>query len=178
MRNTLVEIYCRKCLYHTHVKSHSFIKPDLEPRLRQKILEERMFTFVCPICHEEVTFIHPCLYHDTKYHFIIYMGDETKDTSALEKQFPTSKIRIVSNPKQLKEMILMLEDGFDDQILHAIKQRLKRQDVHVQEIYYHDYDSFSKTIWFCFQYKDDFNFKAIHENVYRSLLRDGKGDGI
>ncbi len=72
----------------------------------------------------------------------------------------------------------MLEDGFDDQILHAIKQRLKRQDVHVQEIYYHDYDSFSKTIWFCFQYKDDFNFKAIHENVYRSLLRDGKGDGI
>lgn len=178
MRNTLVEIFCRKCLYHMHVKSHSFIKSDLEPNLRKNILDERMFTFICPHCHEELTFIHPCLYHDAEHHFLVYMNDEPKDISELREQFPTSKIRMVSNPKQLKEMIMMLEDELNDQIMRKIKTQLKRQDPSVNEIYYYDYDRESKTIWFIFQYKEKQCYKAIQENVYICLLKDGKGDGV
>lgn len=177
MRNILVEILCRSCNYHTHIKSHTFVQPALEPLLRQRILENQMFTYTCPRCHEKITFIHNFLYHDVSHQFMIYMGRERRDLSQFKEQFPHFIIRYVAHPDQLRDKIKILEDGLDDQVITSIKHRLMEKDHHVQAIYYHDLDTASSTIWFEFYYTDRQVLKAVTQSVYdrfaQSVHREG-----
>ena len=57
MRHILVEITCRGCAYHTHVKSHTLVKPQLEPILKERILQGTMFTY-----ESQQRFLYPQLF--------------------------------------------------------------------------------------------------------------------
>ena len=87
MRHILVEINCRQCGYHTHIKSHTLVKPELEPNLRERILQHAMFTYECPRCHTKTTFIHNFLYHDTNHRLaeIIRMREDALDDQVMIK---------------------------------------------------------------------------------------------
>lgn len=171
MRNILVELVCRNCCYHTHIKSHTLIQPALEPALRFKILQGNLFTYECPRCHEKITFIHNCLYHDVPHHFMIYMSQEARDLSELQEQFPTFTLRHVSTPEELKETIRILEDGLNDRCIMHIKEVLMRQDPKVKQILYHDQDEESETIWLNFIYDEEEVLKAITKEGYEKFLR-------
>lgn len=178
MRNILVEIICRKCYYHTHIKSHTLVQPAMEPQLRKRILQERMFTYACPRCHEPITFIHNFLYHDVPHRFMVYMSTEERDLQDLREQFPDYMIRSVQTPSQLKEMIQMLEDGWDDRCLTFIQQKLKSKDPLVLDIHYHDKDDESETIWFMFQYEEEQILKAISFHVYDRFYQQLQKEGV
>lgn len=170
MRHILVEIICRQCGYHTHIKSHTLIQPDLEPKERERILSERMFTFICPICHERITYIHNFLYHDPKRHFLAYMSVDGKAPKELKEQFPMSELVCVRSPKVLQEVIRMSEDGMDHVLMAQIKESLLKKDASAKAVYYHDYDPLSNTIWLDFVYENETISKAIERSAYDRLM--------
>lgn len=171
MRNILVEILCPKCFYHTHIKSHTLALPEIEPKLRERILQDRMFSYECPRCHEQITFIHDFLYHDVNRHRMIYMSKEFTELSRLQEQFPQSSMYCVDHPRSLHEKIQILEDGFDDEVICLIKDKLTKQDRLVKDIWYHDYDCESETIWFLYIYEDQEVVKAIERQTYEMMKK-------
>ncbi len=174
MRHILVEIVCRQCGYHTHIKSHTLIQPDLEPKERERILSGRMFAFTCPICHEQITYIHNFLYHDPKRRFLAYMSVDGKAPQELRDQFSASDLICVRSPQALREAILMSEDGIDHALMAQIKSVLMKKDASAEAIYYHDYDPLSNTIWLDFVYENETIGKAIDRNHYDRLVNDKK----
>jgi len=178
MRHILVEIFCRTCGYHTHIKSHTLVQPELEPHLRERILHSTMFTYTCPHCHENITYIHNFLYHDTKRNFLVYMSADHGAPDELSKQFPTAKMASVNHPDALQEMIRIWEDDLDEQVLIRIKANLKKQDPRVKAIRYHDEDRSSHTLWLQFLYEEGTMLKAIERSAYDQycgrLKRGGK----
>lgn len=175
LRNILVEILCPNCFYHTHIKSHTLALPEMEPKLRERILADCMFTYECPRCHKPITFIHDFLYRDVPHSFMVYMSTEQTELPKLKEQFPESLIRCVASPDQLKEMILMLEDGLDDHTIEVIKELLKNKDSMVKQIHYHDYDRESETIWFTYLYEMQEECKAIEKTIYDRIYEKGRG---
>lgn len=171
MRHILVEIYCCQCGYHTHIKSHTLVKPELEPNLRKRILHHTMFTFECPHCHFKTTFVHNFLYHDTARGFLIFMSKDSDAPESLHKQFPDQALIQVNDPVELAEKIRIREDGLDDRIMAQIKEILRKQDPEVVAIRYHDRDETSKTIWLEYIYADNSAYKAIADQVYEHYVK-------
>ena len=171
LRHILVEIVCRQCGYHTHIKSHTLILPDLEPRQREQILNDTMFTFTCPSCQNKLHFLHNFLYHDPKRHFLAYMSSQGEAPHELKEQFPHALLVQVHDPLELKEAILISEDDLDHTLMQKIKALLKQKDPDVLHIRYHDYDADSETIWLDYHYNQATICKAIARSTYERLKR-------
>lgn len=142
------------------------VKPELEPNLRDRILHHTMFTYECPRCHAQITFIHNFLYHDAERCFLVYMSSAEKIPDALRKQFPDQPLRLVHHPDDLAEIIRMREDQLDDQVMIKIKQLLHQKDPEAKTIRYHDRDDASQTIWLKYTYANTSAYKAIAYQVY------------
>lgn len=168
MKSILVEILCKKCLYHTHIKSHTLMLPELEPNLRTKILDGQMFSYTCPRCQQIIQYIHPFLYHDKQHQFLIFMSKEEKDMEELQSQFPLTTIRLVREPAQLIEKIRIFEDHLDDRIIELLKFILLKKYPNVASIRYHDYDKKSQSIWLDFiDAEDQIDRKGIDYKFYQ-----------
>ena len=126
MRHILVEITCRGCAYHTHVKSHTLVKPQLEPILKERILQGTMFTYECPRCHSSVSFIHSFLYHDSERRLLIAMALSDKTINTLREQLPDSQLYTVKNPQQLSEAVKAAEDRLAIESIELLKNQLKK----------------------------------------------------
>lgn len=179
MKNILVEILCKQCFYHTHIKSHTLVLPELEPNLRTKILDEEMFTYTCPQCHQIIQYIHPFLYHDKQHQFLVFMSNEEKDMDELQHQFPLTRLRLVRNPHQLSEKIHIFEDALDDRIIELLKLSLVPKYPAYKKMQYHDYDKASASIWLDFiDFQDnrerkgiDFKFYQRYQERYANMLK-------
>lgn len=170
MKNILVEIKCNRCFYHTHIKSHTLVLPDLEPNLRKRILLGSMFTYTCPRCHQGISFIHPFLYHDKVHRFLIVVNQEDKDMEELQIQFPNTIVRLVKTMEELKEKITIFEDALQDKRVDRIKTKLLFKYIDVKRIIYRDYDSTSNSLWFTFFYEDGReDIKGVDMSVYQTI---------
>ena len=166
MKNILVEITCRNCYYHTHIKSHTLVMPDFETTLRERILKHEMFSYTCPRCGKQILFLHPFLYQDKQHQFLLFMSSEKKDLQELQERFPTYTVRLLHSAEALAERIRILEDGLDDRIVMIVKVLLKQKYPRCEQISYHDYDRDSASIWLEFEKAEERNIKGIEYLIY------------
>lgn len=166
MRNILVEITCPACGFHKHVKSHTLVLPELEPELRKRILSHTLFSYHCPVCKQEIIFLHSFIYHDKAHRFLLYMGEDVSCIEDFKKQFPDTLLRHVHTPSQLAEKLRILEDGLDDRVLCFLTLFLKRKYPRVKKIQYHDKDEATQSIWFTFLHEDCEELKGIDFDTY------------
>lgn len=162
MRNILVEITCRNCFYHTHIKSHTMVLAELEPKLRERILAASMFSYRCPRCGSEIEFLHNFLYRDKAHEFLIYMSEDKKDVSELLEQFPHWTLRTVHSTNDLQEKIRILEDGLDDRWIELLKVKLFQQE---EQVRYFDQDE-HQNLWFTCSNAKNNELKGITNTDY------------
>lgn len=171
MRHILVEIICRSCGYHTHVKSHTLVKPQLEPLLKERILQGTMFVYECPRCYTSISYIHGFLYHDSERKLLIGMDLKEKTISALKEQLPDSCLFLVTNPQQLRETIKITEDQLLPDLIAQLKAQLYKQDSAIQTIQYHDFDDENNMLWFTCKYDQGEQYKAVAYTAYEQMKK-------
>lgn len=171
MRHILVEIICRSCGYHTHVKSHTLVKPQLEPLLKERIMQGTMFVYECPYCHTSISYIHGFLYHDSERKLLVGMDLKEKTISALKEQLPDSRLFLVTNPQQLSETIKITEDQLLPDIIARLKALLYKQDPAIQTIQYHDFDDENNMLWFTCKYDQREQYKAVAYTAYKQMKK-------
>ncbi len=140
MRHILVEIVCRNCNYHSHIKSHTLVNSQLEPELKERIVQGTMFRYQCPCCHTVIAFIHSFLYHDNEQKLLIGMDLKEQTITALKDQHPDSQLYLVKDPEQLREAVNITADYLRLDAITRLKKQLIKQDASIQKVIYHDYD--------------------------------------
>ena len=63
---------CPVCKTEGDYKVYRSVNIDLDKSLREKVLSQELFSWVCPNCGKELTVHYDFLYHDMTRAFMIY----------------------------------------------------------------------------------------------------------
>jgi hypothetical protein len=114
----------------TNITIWQSINVDLDPEMREQVLSDQAYTFVCPSCRFRQGLAYTSLYHDQSQKFMVYWlpnadSMQEKDFSELNKnaiQQPGYRLRVVSTLNRLKEKILIFGHGMDDRAIELLKR--------------------------------------------------------
>lgn len=140
------ELSCPGCGAVNKSRMWIEIEAGADPQLREKILEETLFDWECPDCGYRAQMVYPCLYHDRERGFLVCLSPagRTRQVIEAEQRHPglaQAKKRLVLNPAQLKEKIMIFESGLNDVALEMVKLALqelteRKQQARVERTYF------------------------------------------
>ena len=121
-------VLCPVCDKETPTQLWPNINASQSPQLRAAILSGALFTFQCSHCHAQRPLAYPCLYHDQKRQFMVYLipGNEQAvipDEAYAPQELDLSLLRrrVVNDENDLKEKILIFEADLDDRAVELSK---------------------------------------------------------
>lgn len=130
------KIACPYCGHEQDFMSYINIDVDIEPDMKEKIMSDEIFTFTCEECGKKALMAFPCLVSDMEKKYIFWLianfDDEQKkalddDLAASMKNDEDRKFaegytrRIVGSINELKEKILIADEGLDDRVIEVMK---------------------------------------------------------
>ena len=138
--NHIVKATCPDCKKEFPFEVWQSVNVQLNPEMREKVLDHSIFNFKCPECGLEAHTDYPFLYNDMKNGFMIQYCPDKEDfdnckkaleeiqesdsaTGALNIKF----LRIVTNYFQLVEKIQIFESGLDDRQIELLKVNQVKQ---------------------------------------------------
>ena len=129
----IVKATCPDCKKEFPLEVWQSVNVQLNPEMREKVLDGSIFQFECPHCGMKGHTEYPFLYNDMKHGFMIqYCSEDDVDkytksfeelvksdaaTGALNNEY----LRIVTEYFWLTEKIKILENGFDDRLIELLK---------------------------------------------------------
>ncbi len=178
------ELKCPKCGRVHRVRKYSLINVTEKPAMKEDILKNRIFHFMCEECALDAPLTYDCLYLDSKKKLAVRLvTEETKDEPVEAPGCPKgSTRRIVDNINDLKEKIMIRDKQLDDRVIELVKIGYLRQmnrELEEDTLYnilfdYHDNDMYFLLF---FQKKGmgriPLNMQFYHEteNKYASKIR-------
>nr|WP_315020855.1 CpXC domain-containing protein [uncultured Aminipila sp.] len=130
---TTNEVSCPECENKQNFVTWQNIIADLDPELKEKVLNGELFVFTCEKCGKKFPIAYPCLYHDMQKHLMVYLtadADSIKEMNKVLLDSPeTFEIqarqgyiyRAVSNVNELAEKIMIHDMKLDDRVIEIIK---------------------------------------------------------
>lgn len=124
------EIICDRCKHTENFHAWDSINVDLDPKMKDKILSEEIFHWVCPKCGAKHYIDYCFLYHDMKNKCMIQFDprENLENTNKIEMppmpalfHLDGYQFRIVYGLQNLKEKIFILDAGLDDRIIEFLK---------------------------------------------------------
>ena len=127
------EITCPACGEKADAKMWASVNVTLDQELRESVLDESLFTWTCPQCGHKALLSYPCLYHDMANKFMIYLvpgaKQESLNDAEAENRYPelggVTK-RLAADLNELKEKILIFENGLDDRAVELTKLAMSK----------------------------------------------------
>ena len=124
-------VSCPRCGEAVETRMWPGINAEVNPNLREQVLQETLFNWTCPACGYVAQMAYPCLYHDKGRKLMVYLvpngGKEDLDAVDVDRAFPQIgyvQKRVVSSLAELKEKILIFEAGLDDRAVELVKWAL------------------------------------------------------
>lgn len=105
------------------------VNVDLDPELRDKILNGSLFMHECPHCRKKNAILAPMVYHDMKNRFMIFSGDyeyvysgyESTENKYIPKDVADSYRYVgATNYEELTNKIIALENSLDHRIVELV----------------------------------------------------------
>lgn len=124
--NLAKEINCPSCGKSSQTRMWPSIDCADHPEQRERILEESLFIWECPDCGYQMQLVYPCLYHDFSHKLLILLDPNQKEQSLNKRAIAAEKLegvrkRIVGTVEELKEKILIFENGLNDAACELVK---------------------------------------------------------
>lgn len=130
-----VIVSCPACGKEGHYDHYSSANVTLNPDLKERILNNSLFTFECEHCGESALVETSCLYHDMNERLFFQLAPDADSDEQLkdllqqisdvgvELSFANEgyRIRVVSSLSDLKEKIVISDAGLDDRIIELLK---------------------------------------------------------
>lgn len=120
------EIVCPQCGESCKITLTPGINVADNPEYKEKILNETLFDWTCPRCHYGAQMAYPLVYHDPKEGYMIALfrlgakGNKVQAPPAINGIVK----RRVKNLAELKEKILIFDNGLDDVAVELVKNAL------------------------------------------------------
>lgn len=181
--NLSKQIHCPSCGKVSQTRMWPGIDGRANPEQRERILEESLFCWECPDCGYKMQLVYPCLYHDREKKFLILLDPNQKEQTLNKKamaehQPEDAKKRMVNCVEELKEKILIFENGLNDAACELAKLAMlqtveNRLGVAPQKAYFSSVNEKNNQITFVFSFEDEESeplYQKTRYDVYRKAL--------
>lgn len=130
------KITCPKCGHEQEEVIWDSVNVTIDPEAKQKIKDGNFFTFHCAQCGYEAPLAYPCLYHDMEQGLLAWLlpgnGNKERNLDQINSMISGMGIdftneekpysyRIVEDANDLKEKILIFDEGLDDRMVEIMK---------------------------------------------------------
>ncbi len=138
-KHHIEKITCPNCKAESDVVLWDSINTKLDPDMKEKVLTGEIFAWECPNCKQQLNVDYATLYHQMEDNIMIYYvpGDATKAVEIMktipvltdEKENKDSdfklprkyKRRVVTTQNELREKVMILNEGLDDHVIEMMK---------------------------------------------------------
>lgn len=134
---------CPKCGAQGEMTIWDSINVQLNPELKEGIMDESLFFWTCPDCGHKVYVTFGTLYHDVGSQFMLFFDHKTEDNDISEDAFPDSeefqqfnknyRLRYVHGIHALKEKIFIFDEGLSDIVVELLKYFVRNQVIRINE---------------------------------------------
>ena len=119
------DIICPHCGEHQKYTLRIAVNGSTQPKMKRLVLEEVLFDWRCSKCNYFAAMTYPLVYCDPEVGYVICVElvpntNQVKSIGAVEEY----KKRMVKNPAELKEKILIFDGGYDDIAMELVKSAL------------------------------------------------------
>ena len=153
-KNHIEKIKCPKCNTESEMLVWETMDTSTDPQLKAQIRNGDCFGWHCPNCDNKSLIFYPTIYHQVNEHYIIcyvpgnpssaveYMKNINENNQSGYDFNDNYTKRVVSDINQLREKLLILDEGLDDRIIEIMKVFAMAEiqksfsDLTVAEIYF------------------------------------------
>lgn len=119
------ELECPKCGKKHTLRKYKTINVTEKTKMKEEIMKNRLFQFTCEDCGYMAPLTYDSLYVDSRHNLLIYMApvmtpEIETEIAALENEEGMA-LRLVDNINDLKEKIMIADNGLDDRIIELLK---------------------------------------------------------
>lgn len=120
-------IKCKHCKRQIKIQAWGFINVSIDPQLKERALDGKLFLFDCLKCGKQTEFIYPLLYNDIEYKLMINFHPEERETDNVQSTGWSSAIgedytaRKVTGADNFTEKLLIIESALDDRAIECLK---------------------------------------------------------
>lgn len=144
-----VEVRCSKCKVEQEFTIWNSVNVTADPNLKSRLLSGELFDLLCVSCGASTTFVYDMLYHDMEKEMMLWLKPPL-DSGFVAFPIPAIQMvrlfqpnytrRLVVCYNELREKVLLYDDGYDDLTIEIIKLMvsLKRQIDVTAPLYYHE----------------------------------------
>ena len=135
---------CPKCNATMEFTVWDSINTELNPELKDKVMDESLFLSSCPKCGHTAYITFGTLYHDPENQFMIFFDHAVQNDDISEDRFPDNdlfsqfnrnyKLRYVHGIRNLKEKIFLFEEGISDVAVELIKYFLRNGIIALKDV--------------------------------------------
>lgn len=131
---TTITVRCPKCKKEFETVCWDSLNTELNPEEKIKLLDGTFFDQKCGHCGIVARMFHPVLYHDMSNKAMIWFFTDEKSTDEAYKtiEFAEKELkeygkgnkytyRIVFDPNDLREKVLIVDNGLDDRVIEVLK---------------------------------------------------------
>lgn len=128
------QVTCPRCHYDSPMTVWNSINADLDPELKEKLLDGELYHWKCEVCGLEIDVPFGTLYHDMEHKFMLFFSPCDEDENKyqeIEVLIPSGMgfkdyiFRSVFGMNELREKISILEAGLNDIAVERMKFFLK-----------------------------------------------------
>lgn len=118
-------IICPCCKKEYEVEVWDSINAQLNPKMKQTILDGSLYKTICPCCNTEINCIYDFLYHDMGKNYMISIKQDYSEVQKEFQKLDNYRFRIAENMNELVEKIKIFDHGFNDIIMETVKVMIK-----------------------------------------------------
>lgn len=125
-----VQVKCPRCHYDSPMTVWNSINVDLDPELKDKLLDGELYHWECEVCGLKVDVPFGTIYHDMEHKFMLFFSPWEDDENRYEELdlpipsgvgFQGYTFRSVFGLNKLREKISILEAGLNDIAIERMK---------------------------------------------------------
>ena len=153
-KSHMEKIKCPKCSHESEMLVWETMDTKTDPQIKDMIRSGEVFAWRCPHCDNKSLIFYPTLYHQVKEKYLLcyipgnpssaveYMKTINENNESGYDFNEEYTKRVVSDINQLREKLMILDEGLDDRILEIMKvfaiAELQKNfpDLSVMEIYF------------------------------------------
>lgn len=128
------QVTCPRCHYDSPMTVWNSINADLDPELKEKLLDGELYHWKCEVCGLEIDVPFGTLYHDMEHKFMLFFSPWKEDEDKykeIEVPIPSGMgfkdytFRSVFGMNEFREKISILETGLNDVAVERMKFFMK-----------------------------------------------------
>jgi len=143
---------CPRCQKQSRFTVWQSINVDLDPSLKQKVMDGSLFVFHCLYCGFSQEVGYSVLYHDQRNRYMVWWIPEGEngyqqynkmELNQIAHTLPGYRLRLVPTFNRLREKIYIFDCGLDDRAIEILKRYvwsafLEDQGIQISQVYFSD----------------------------------------